>query len=102
MVVYLYDPNTHKKYWEADIYSNDIHCCLYTQNYFDKLINFFKSYDSMYQKWYKRIDYLDNYRGEVFEHRLTGKFITTEQIKEVTLEDMKKVADELGLKVGTD
>ena len=102
MIVYLCDSNTHKKYWEADIYSNDIHCCLCAQNYFDKLIEFFKSYNPLYQKWYNRINYLDNYRGEIFEHGLTGKSITTEQIIEVTLEDMKKVAEELGLKVATD
>lgn len=102
MVIYLCNPDTHKKYWEADIYSNDIHCCLYTKNYFDKLIDLFGCYHDEYDKWYNYIDYLDNYRGEIFEHRLAGKSITTEQIIEATLEDMRKVAEELGLKVGTD
>ena len=102
MVIYLCNPDTHKKYWEADIYSNNIHCCLHAKNYFDKLIDLFGCYHDEYDKWYNRIDFLDNYRGEIFEHRLAGKSITTEQIIEITLEDMRKVAEELGLKVGTD
>lgn len=102
MIVYLCDSQTRTKYWEADIYNNDIHCNLYAKNYFDKLIEFFKAYNPLYYKWYDKIDYLDEYRGEIFEHRLAGKPITTEQIIEVTLEDMRRVAEELGLKVGTD
>ena len=102
MIVFLRDKEKHITYWEADIYNNDIHCCLYAKNYFDKLIEFFKAYNPLYQKWHNRIDYLDNYRGEIFEHKLSGKSITTEQIVEVTLEDMKEIAEELGLKVVTD
>ena len=102
MTVYLRDTKNHKNYWEAEIYNNDIHCCLYTKNYFDKLIDLFGCYHDEYDKWYNYIEYLDEYRGEIFEHKLTGKSITTEQIREVTLEDMKKVAEDLGLKVVTD
>lgn len=102
MTIYLVDPNESKKYWEADIYNNDIHCCLYTKNYFDKLIMLHGCYHEEFDKWYNYIDYLDEYRGEIYEHKLHGKKITTEKIIEVTLEDMKKVAEELGLKVGTD
>ena len=102
MTVYLRDAKTHKNYWEAEIYNNDIHCYLYTKNYVDKLIMLFGCYHDEYDKWYNYIEYLDEYRGEIFEHKLTGKFVTTEQIVEVTLADMRNVAEELGLKVITD
>jgi len=102
MTVYLRDTKNHKNYWEAEICNNDIHCCLYAKNYFDKLLVLFNSYDTNYNKWYNYIEYLDEYRREIFEHKLTGKYITTEQIIEATLEDMKKVAEDLGLKVVTD
>lgn len=102
MVVYLRDTKNHINYWQADIYNNDIHCYLYAQNYFDKLLMLFNSYDTNYNKWYNYIEYLDEYRGEIFEHKLAGKYITTEQIIEATLEDMKKVAEDLRLQVITD
>lgn len=102
MVVYLRDKETHKNYWEAEIYNNDIHCYLYSKNYFDKLIDLFGCYHEEFDKWYNYIEYLSEYRGEIFEHRLYGKSITTEQIRNATLEDMQIVATELGLKIVTD
>ena len=102
MTIYLRDAKTHKNYWEAEIYNNDIHCCLYTKNYVDKLIDLFGCYHDEYDKWYNYIEYLDEYRGEIFEFKLHGKSITTEEIIKVTLEDMKKVAEDLGLVVVTD
>ena len=109
MIVYLRNAKTHKNYWEAEIYSNDIHCGLYAKNYFDKLIDLFDelvnsssgNHDE-YDKWYNYIEYLEEYRREIFEWKLHGKSITTEEIIKVTLEDMKKVAEDLGLVVVTD